>query len=49
MAAEILTERACRPLIREKDPVVRELAIAQIVKKASETPAKSCSPPLVSL
>jgi len=38
MAAEILSEGACRPLIKERDPEVRERAIVQIVKKAAEAP-----------
>jgi len=34
--AEIITERACRPLISEKSPEVRNEAIRQIVKVAED-------------
>lgn len=34
--AQILTERAGRPLVSEKDPAVTEAAIKQIVKKAED-------------
>lgn len=46
--SQILTERACRPLIREKDPEVRREVIKQIVKKSEEKTQSGAKPTVTS-